>query len=477
MAKSIKLNLIYNILLNVTNILFPIITAPYVARVLEPDGIGLYHFSNTISGYFALVACLGIPTYGIRIIGANREDFNKRNKLFNEVFTISVFSTLFFSILYLLMLFFVPKFSNHLSIFFIAGFALYTVPMKVDWYFSGMNEFGYIAARSIIIKVLSVILLFLLVHNKSDLVIYVAITAFSLTCNEIWNFIKIIKSGIKPQIVTQGIKQHLKPIIILFSSFVTVALYTSTGSMLLGFFCDYSEVGYYNIASQMGRVAIPVVTSLATVALPRISEYVSIGDKAKINTLVNKSLSFVMFLAFPLSIGLCIISKDFVPLFFGSGYDKAIVPMEILSFVIIVIGLNNLTGIQILIGLGKDRWFFTSTVISALVSTILYVLFVYLWGAVGASIVTVIAESLILLISTWFILSKTFIKFTVISDFMKTLLSSLVLLIFYPLLKNMFNGWTLITLFAIFGGIAYLLSQLFLKNSNIIIIKGILNRI
>lgn len=477
MAKSIKRNLLYNIILNVTNILFPIITAPYVARVLEPDGIGLFHFSYTVAGYFALAACLGIPTYGIRIIGANRENFSKRQLVFNQVFTIACASTLLFTIGYLLSLLFVPKFNENYLLFLISGLALYIVPFKVDWYFSGMEEFGYIAVRSTIIKILSIVLLFILVKEKGDLVYYVSISAFSIAANEIWNFAKLIKTGIKPRLVASGLSTHIKPIFVLFSSFIATAIYTSLGSVLLGFISDYSEVGYYNIASQIGRVAIPIVTSLALVALPKISEYMARNDEKSVNELINKSMSFVAFLSFPLSMIICLMSPLFIPLFFGPGYEAAIIPMRILAFVVVAIGLNNLTGIQILIGLGKDRYFFYSTAISSLVSIVLYAIFVYLLGAIGAAIVTLLAEMLILLLSLYFILYKTFVVFTKQSDFYKSFFSSLILIPIYMLLSNLLSGWLCIILFGVIGMLAYLLIQILLKNSNIGIIHNMINNI
>ena len=185
MAKSIKLNLFYNILLNVSNIIFPFITAPYIARVLEPDGVGLYNFAYTVAGYFALVACLGVPTYGIRIVGANRDDFKTLNKVFCEVFSILVYMTLLLSVIFVVSTMFIPQFHEHWAIFLISGFALYVVPFKVDWFFSGLQQFGYIAARSVIIKIIAVLSLFIFVHDKNDLIYYVSISAFSIIANEI----------------------------------------------------------------------------------------------------------------------------------------------------------------------------------------------------------------------------------------------------------------------------------------------------
>lgn len=474
MAKSLKLNLFYNIVLNVANIIFPLITAPYVARVLEPDGIGLYNFSYTVAGYFALIACLGVPTYGIRIVGSNRDDFQLLNKVFCEVFSILVYMTLFLSIVYVSCICLIPQFNQNSAIFLIAGFALYVVPFKVDWFFSGLQQFGYIAARSVIIKVLSVFSLFLFVHNKEDLIYYVSISAFSIVANELWNFVKLLGCGIKVKMVLTGCKQHIKPILILFSSFLTTAIYTSLGTVILGLVTDYSEVGFYNTAVNLCRVVVPVVTSLATVALPQIANYIKNGKKQEVNDLINKSVSLTLFMAIPLTSVLFIIAPDFVPLFFGIKFVNSIVPMQILSLLVTFVGLNNITGIQILIGLGKDKEFLKTVVMSAIISIVTYTLLVPKYGAIGAACGTLLAEVLILVISFAYIKKTTKIEFHVKKDFVITGISSFFLVISYLCSKLILNGWWLVLGGTALGCCIYVVLQYFLGNKTIVIAKNLI---
>lgn len=474
MAKSIKVNLIYNILLNISNIIFPFITAPYIARVLEPDGVGLYNFAYTVAGYFALVACLGVPTYGIRIVGVNRDNFEKLNKVFSELFSILLYMTVALVTIYFMLVFFVPKFSENATIFIISGFALYVIPFKVDWFFSGLQQFGYIAARSIIIKTISVFALFLLVHEKSDLIVYVSISAFSIAANEVWNFFKLLRTGIKIRVVTKGCSQHIKPILILFSSFFATAIYTSLGTILLGFVCEYDEVGFYNSASHICKVAIPVVTSLATVALPQIANYINNNQYTAANDLINKSVSLTLFMAVPLSVILCIIAPDFVPLFFGDKFSASIVPMQILSLLVTVVGLNNITGIQILIGMGKDEEFLKSVVFSAVISIIIYAGLTPVLGAIGASIGTVAAESLILLISYIYVSKVTPVKINIGRDLLTTLISAFILASVFLLLKQFMDGWRLIIIGTSTASVAYLICQYWMGNKTTLVAINLL---
>ena len=189
MAKSIKKNLIYNIILNVLNVLFPLITAPYVARVLLPENMGLYNFANTYAGYFALVAALGIPTYGVRAVAKCRDDKKALQDLFSEIFTINVISSFFTSIIFVASIFIVGQLQENWLFFLIAGIVVYTKPFSIEWIYQGLENFGFITIRSFIVKLLCVVSLFLFVHDVDDVLIYLLISVSATILNQVWNFI------------------------------------------------------------------------------------------------------------------------------------------------------------------------------------------------------------------------------------------------------------------------------------------------
>ena len=179
MANSIKGNILYNVLLNVSGVLFPLITAPYISRVIEPDGLGLFNFSNTYAYYFACFAALGIPYYGTREIAKVRDSIEKQADFVSEVITISCMSTVLVCAFFFLSLLFVPQINENYLIFLISGVFLYITPFRIDWFFRGREEFRYITSRSLIIKTVSIILLFVFVRQKSDLIIYVILNVFT----------------------------------------------------------------------------------------------------------------------------------------------------------------------------------------------------------------------------------------------------------------------------------------------------------
>lgn len=475
MAQSITKNAFYNVLLNVTSVIFPLITAPYISRVLEPDGVGLYNFATTYAGYYALVAMLGIPTYGVREVSKARDDKESLTKLVSQLMSIAFITTLGVSIIYLLTIGLIGQLTENFIIFLIAGFTIYLAPFKINWYYQGVEDFGFITKVSLIIRTLSVIFLFLLVRDKADLVVYITLSVLGGVMADVWNFTRMWNAGIRPKLTLRGLKPHMNPLLVLFASSIAISIYTVLDTLMLGFITDYKEVGYYTNAMHISRVIITIVTSLSIVAVPRVSYYFKNRDFGNINHLMNKSFSVVSFMAFPVAIGMCCISSTFIPLFFGPSFIGSVVPMMILSFLVIVIGLNNLTGMQILIGMGFDKCFLYSMLAGTFSNLFLNLLFIPLWGAVGASISSVIAEFLVLLVSSIFVFRKTQIRCN-LYEILKSLLGAMLLIPVFIALKFYFEGWGLVGLFVVLGGGFYVLIEATFKSRSFDLFKPLVLR-
>lgn len=467
MAQSIKKNFLYNIILNISAVIFPLITAPYVSRVLEPDGMGLNNFAITYAGYFALVALLGIPTYGVREVSKVRDDRKALSKLISEMMSIAAIITIVVSLIYLLTIAIVDQLTENYVIFLLAGFAIYLAPFKINWYYQGIEDFGFITFRSLIIRTISVVLLFVLVREKSDLILYIILNVTGGILADVWNYVKMWKSGIKPHFTLTGLKPHLSPLLLLFSSSIAISIYTVLDTLMIGFLTDYNEVGYYSNAMHMSKVILSAVTSLSIVVVPRVSLYMKENNVEKINELMNKSFSVVSFLAFPAAIGLACASPFFVPLFFGIKFTGSIIPLMILSMLIIAIGLNNLTGIQILIGMGLDKLFLYSVLTGTISNFLMNCFFIPFWGAIGASYASVIAETLILFVTAYFVYKRTMVRISHWRDVVKAFVGALILIPIMLLLKYYFDGWLLILVFIITGFLSYLSMEFILRNNSI----------
>lgn len=474
MAQSIAKNALYNVLLNIASVIFPLITAPYVSRVLEPDGVGLFNFSTTYAGYFALVAVLGIPTYGVREVSKARDDLKSLNRVVSQLVSIALIATLVVSAIYILSIAIIGKLNENFIIFLTAGFVIYLAPFKVNWYYQGVEEFGVITKVTLAVRTISVICLFLFVREKGDLIIYVIISVFGTIIADLWNFFKMYRSGVRPRLTFTGLKSHLSPLFILFASSIAISIYTVLDTLMLGFMTNYEEVGFYTNAMHISKVVVSAITSLSLVAVPRVSFYMKERDFNNINILLNKSFSVVSFFAFPATIGLACISPVFVPLFFGTKFVGSIMPLIILSFLIISIGLNNLTGVQVLIGMGFDKLFLYSVLTGTVSNFILNYTLIPGLGSVGASIASVVAETLILSVTAFFVYRYTPIRFNNWFDVIKSLIGALLFIPLIVVLNNYFDGWVLVAAFIILGGLVYVFVESLLKNDSIILFKSVL---
>ena len=465
---SIKRNATYNVMLNVSRVIFPLITAPYISRILEPNGIGLFNFANTYAGYFALFAVLGIPTYGIREVAKKHDDKVELSKLVSELISLSFIVTCIVTLIYIASIFFIGQLDENRTLFLVAGFVLYFAPFRIDWFYSGLEQFEYITLRSILIRLASIVCMFIFVHTKSDLLIYMILNVCGTICGDVWNYVKLLHSGIRPRLTFVGLKKHLSPLFILFTSSIAASIYWVLDTLMLGFMTNYQQVGFYNNAMHISRSVVSIVTSLGAVTIPKMSQYCEAMEYDNINNLASKSILFVSSFAFPMAVGLACLAPTFVPLFFGAEFSGSVVPLMISSLIIIFVGLNNISCLQILVSLGYDKVYFYSILIGAISNFLLNLILIPILGAKGASIASAFAEFLVLGSSVWYVYRKTPVRLNVrVSDLMKPLCGSLLFLPMILLLSRCLNGWILIAVFILVGAGIYIVSQKILKNKSL----------
>ncbi len=461
---SIGTNLIFNILRNIANIIFPLITAPYIARILDPNSLGLANFANTYASYFILVAALGIPNYGIREIAKNRDDKNKLSQTFSELFSINILTTLCSSILFIASILVIHQLNADYLIFLIAGISLFTSPFSIDWFFLGVEDVQYITIRSLFIKIICIICLFLFVKDNNDLIIYVLINVLYGTLSQIWNFIVLYKKGIKIKIVRTGYKKHLKPLLLLFSSMIAVSLYTTINVVMLGFLSTYNQVSFYNQANNIARAFLAIVTSFSEIMVPRISYYSKDINWNMISNLINKSFAIVSFIAIPIALGIIIIAPILIPLFLGPNFYGSIRPLQIMSLITVIIGFNNITTVQILLSMGHDYMLLKSVLWGAGTNILLNIFLIPWIGAEGASISSVLAEVVILIVSYVFVRKVAQIRFIIIQNIVKSCIGTILFIPLFFILNSFFDNWLLIAFYAVSCILIYIISQFFLKN-------------
>ena len=390
MNNSVKKNYIYNLAYQILIIIVPLITTPYVSRTLGAESIGIYSYTYSIVTYFILLGSLGITMYGQREIAYVQEEKYKRSKVFWEIIFMR-FITLGIS----LILFYIAfTYNNQYSMYYkILIFDIIANAFDISWLFQGLEDFKKTVIRNTIVKLISICCIFIFIKETTDLWKYFIIYVFSNLIGNISLWMYVPKYIEKVPLNKLQIFKHLKPTIALFIPQVAVQIYTVLDRTMIGIIvANKSEVGYYEQAQKIVKLLLTLATSLGTVMLPRMANTFAKGDKKKLEEYTKTSFQFVLLLSFPLMFGMLSVVSEFVPVFYGSGYDKVTILINIILPIILIIGLSNVIGTQYLLPTKRQKEFTISVTAGAIVNFMLNIFLIKLWGATGASIATVIAE-------------------------------------------------------------------------------------
>jgi O-antigen/teichoic acid export membrane protein len=392
-VKSIKTNVFYNMLLRFTNLIFPLITFPYVARILSPEGVGKVNFSFAIIQFFVLIAQVGIPTYGIRECAKVRTDKNKLTKTVQEILSINLIALIVSYILFMLIILNVKQLDTYRNLLLIASINIFSTSIGIQWFYKGLEEYKYITIKGFFIKLLALIAVFVFVKNINDFKIYALIIALSTSLGYLINFIYLKKYiYFFKRYEHYEFRKHLKPILTLFIMSISMSVYLVLDKVMLGFLSGDNAIGLYTAANNMIIIVISLVTSISAVMLPRISYYLKHDQKEKVNVLITKSLDFIFMVSIPATIGIIMLAKPIILIFAGSAYLDGILTLQILSPVIIAMGLSNLIGIQVLISFGLEKITLISAIVGAVINFVVNLFLIPLFAQNGAAIGTLTAE-------------------------------------------------------------------------------------
>lgn len=396
--KSVKVNFIMNFIFTLSQFIFPLITFPYVSRVLGPAGTGSVSFATSVITYFTMFAMLGVPTYGIRACAKVRENKEELSRTVQELLIINLVMMTLCYIVFGITLFSVDKFQANRELLLISSIAMFLNVIGVSWLYSALEQYTYITTIAMVFKVLSIILMFAFVHTKSDYIIYGAITVFASYGSYALNFLRLRKFiSLKP-VGHYHFSRHMKPILIFFAMSVATTIYTNLDTVMLGFMKTDTDVGYYNAAVKIKTILVSLVTSLGTVLLPRLSFYVESGKMEEFRRMVAKALNFVLLIAFPLTIYFIFYAKESILLLSGNEFLGSVLPMQVIMPTVILIGITNVLGIQVLVPIGKENKVLISVIVGAVVDLILNVIFIPKYAAAGAALGTLAAEVAVLIV-------------------------------------------------------------------------------
>ena len=433
--ESIKVNLIMNIILKISAFIFPLITFPYVSRVIGVVGNGKISFIFSFIGYFSMFSQLGIPTYGIRACAICRDDEEKLSKTVQELMIINTIMMVIVYISFVITLKSIPKFQADKGLYIIASSTILLNGIGMEWLFQGLEQYRYITYRNLFFKILSIILMFIFVKNKSDYIIYGAITVVGTCGSNILNFFYAKRILQFKKFKHYELKKHLKPIINFFMLTIAVSVYTSIDTIMLGFISGDAEVGYYTAATKMKMILVSAVTALGTVLLPRMSNYLSNGNKLEYDSLIKKSFMITIIGTTALTAYFIVMADCTIGFLAGKDYMMAVYPMQIISLTVFIIGLSNITGMQILVPSNREKYTTYSTFVGAIVNLTINIILIPKLGSIGAAIGTVIAE-IIVLIFQFIVIRKELKPIIKSLRVFKIIFANIVSLIILILLKN-----------------------------------------
>lgn len=485
--KSLKKNYIFNLIYQVFVLIVPLITAPYISRILSAEGIGQYSFTNSLQSYFTIIAALGFGYYAQRLIAFHQNNKDEQSKIFWEIIIVRSFSV-GFAVILNLILYFTGVYQEYSQLMLWWTLNIVAIGFDITFLLQGNEDFGKIVGRNVIIKIISVILIFTLVKKQSDVWLYVILTSCaSLLGNlSLWFYLpkyinKVNKKELKPL-------RHFWPTIRLFIPTIATSVYTILDKTLIGLLIQdtytvqetqiingvetvvevvkkYSDLenGYYEQSEKIVKMCMAVMTALGTVMIPRNSKLYKEGKNEELKKNFYFAINFVWTIGIPMMFGLAAVSSNIIPWFLGDGYDKCIMLMQIFTPLIIFIGLSNVFGLQYLIPTGRDKKF-TIGILAGTISNLALncILIPFFWSN-GAVIASLVAEFLVTFTMYLLIRKEVALK-EMLKTAVKPLIAGVIMFALVYFLSTKFSPSILHTLVLVaIGAVTYFILLLVMK--------------
>lgn len=382
----------------VSTYLFPLLVYPYVSRTLGLSNVGIVNFVDSLINYFVLISMMGISTVGVREIACSRNDKKALSRTFNSLLVLTLITT-FLAVLVLIgAMYVVPKLFPFRSLLYVGVIKLLFNVFLIEWFFTGMENFKYITNRSLFVKCVFVASIFLFVKSAADYKIYYVLSVSAVVVNGLIN-IFYSRKFISYDILNVDISKYLRPFLIMGIYVLVTNIYTSLNTVWLGFVTDTDEVGYFTTATKLHTIVMAVLTSFTSILFPRMSNLISEGRNSEYWQKISQSLDAIYVFAFPTIVFLLIGGPEALHIIVGDGFEGSYLPLQIISPLVLVIGIEQILVIQILMAMHRDSIVLRNSIIGAIVCIIVNLLLTSHLGAVGSAIVWVVSEMTVLIIS------------------------------------------------------------------------------
>lgn len=406
---SIKKDFAYTSFLSLSNLLFPLITFPYISRALGPEGLGKVSFISSYAGYFMLLAALGIPSYGVREVAKLKDDSKTLSTFTSELIVLHFISTLFLSFFYFGIAYMSVNYRAYSGFYELGFLHLLANVFLCEWFFQGMGRFKYVTLRSILFKTISMVLFFCYVHRKEDVMIYYGITVFTALLNGLTN-IYFLSKNISIERKNLDVKKHIRPVFMLFSISLITSLYTIMDKVILGYLTEDVYVGHYSLSERITKVFLGIIGALGAVSLPRVSKALKEKNDNQFFSLIHNSIQFVITISIPIVFIIIILAKEIILIFSGEAFLPAVFSLRVMCSSILFISLGIIYAVQILIARGKEKFFLYSVIIGAVFNLVGNFLLVPLYQQNGSAFVILLTELLITIIIYYFSKGQVQIK-------------------------------------------------------------------
>jgi O-antigen/teichoic acid export membrane protein len=478
---SVKNSVFYNVLLAISQVFFPLITFPYLARTLGPEHVGVLNFAESIAKYFVMLAALGIPIYGIREIAKVQNELKARTKIFAEIFTINLICTLGLSFLFLGAVFFIPQLNNEKVLFYWTIAYFFFQVFYLEWFFNGMNQFKFIAIRQFVIRFFFIIFVFILIKSQFDYVNYMRMQFGLSVLLAIINFNNLSKhiSLNKETFSNLDLRKHIKPLLYIFLTIFSISIYFSLDTILLGFLANNESVGYYSTALKLNKLIIAVFGAVTVAIFPSLINLYHSQQIEKFRELIRQVFFVLVSLSIPAIVIFISCAKEIVHVLFSQNFDRSILPLQITAPLILIVSLSSIFGFQVLSALAKDRQILYSAIIGMSVSVVLSILLVPSLMEVGEAI-TILVTELSVSVSFIYFTKKYFKVGGLTNMFLKQLVGALPYIVFVIIFKSIIaDSIIVLTSISIISLIWFCIYHLFiLKNSYFkVYLNGFLDKI
>lgn len=467
LMSSLKKNFFYSSILTTANYIFPLLTYPYVSRVLGVNNIGVCNFIDGIINYFVLFSMMGISILGIREVATNKNNPEKLQKTFSSLLTINSITTIIELVILAIATVSIPRLAENIELMIFGGFKLLFNLFLIEWFYKGLEDFRYITVRTILVKCLYVIAVFAFVRESTDYPIYYLITILMVVVNAIVNIIHSRKftffsfKDIK-------IKPYVKPYFTLGIYMLLTSMYTSFNVIYLGIVGGDTEVGYYTTATKLYTILIALFTALTGVLLPRMSSLIAEGKIDEFKAKINRSVNILLSISLPAIIFMTMLAPQIIFLISGPGYEGAIVPMRIIMPLFFIIGYEQILVIQTMMPLKMDKIILKNSMIGAFVGVSLNILLVTKFAAVGSAIVWVASELTISIFAQIYVSKQIGLKFPITELFKNIGLYIPLAFCLYLSIELIDNRYYLLFATTLFTALYFIIVGLFILKNQIL---------